>query len=166
MSLIIHNNYGNITHIEKSIVTVNPNGQVVTEGKLRPAEESEVVQVEDIPSSISSELNSDNPIDAGIRAVHEANVCNQADWAVVVKIMEEKGEIQKGAYSADADRINRVCGLKVTNANSLSRSPIFTKITGEYPNWSVRPSEQNRETAGKLQTYLQIGKIFTDALND
>ena len=154
MSLIIHNNYGNITHIEKSIVTVNPNGQVVTEGKLHPAEDAELVQDEY------------DGFEAGIRAVYEANVCNQADWAVVVKIMEEKGEIQKSAFSADAEYINRICGKKVTTANSLSRSPIFTKITGEYPNWSVRQSEQNRETAGKLQTYLQIGKIFTDALTD
>ena len=151
MTFIIHN-YGIVNHIEKSIVTVNPNGQVVTEGKLRPTEEAEVLQEEY------------DGYEAGIRAVYEANVCNQADWAVVVKIMEEKGEIQKEAYSADADRINRICGKKVTNANSLSRSPIFTKITGEYPNWSVRSSEQNRETAGKLQTYLQIAKIFTDAL--
>ena len=153
MSLSIQNNYGNITHIEKSIVTVNPNGQVVTEGKLHPAEDAELVQEEY------------DGIEAGIRAVYEANVCNQADWAVVVKIMEEKGEIQKSAFSADAEYINRICGKKVTTANSLSRSPIFTKITGEYPNWSVRQSEQNRETAGKLQTYLQIGQIFTDHLS-
>lgn len=116
--------------------------------------------------SSSQEQDEYDGFEAGIRAVYEANVCNQADWAVVVKIMEEKGEIQKSAFSADAEYINRICGKKVTTANSLSRSPIFTKITGEYPNWSVRQSEQNRETAGKLQTYLQIGKIFTDALND
>ena len=154
MSLSIQNNYGNITHIEKSIVTVNPNGQVVTEGKLRPAEDAELVQEEY------------DGIEAGIRAVYKANICNKADWAAVVKILEEKGELQKNAYKADAKYINRICGKEVTTANALSRSLIFTKITGEYPNWSVRPSEQNRETAGKLQTYLQIGKIFTSALTD
>lgn len=42
MTFIIHN-YGTVNHIEKSIVTVNPNGQVITEGKLRPAEETELV---------------------------------------------------------------------------------------------------------------------------
>lgn len=55
--------------------------------------------------------------------------------------------INKSAFSADAEYINRICGKNVTTANSLSRSLIFTKITGEYPNWSVRSSEQNRETA-------------------
>ena len=103
-------------------------------------------------------------IDAGIMAVHQTHLCNKADWAAVVKILEERNEMQKGAYSADAEYINRICGEEVTNANSISRSPIFTKIVGEYPNWSVRPSEQNRETAGKLQDYLKGGKIFTDAL--
>ena len=44
--------------------------------------------------------------------------------------------INKSAFSADAEYINRICGKKVTTANSLSRSLIFTKITGEYPNCS------------------------------
>lgn len=48
MSLIIHNNYGNITHIEKSIVTVKPNGQVVTEGKIHTTEEDTDSEVEDV----------------------------------------------------------------------------------------------------------------------
>lgn len=103
-------------------------------------------------------------IDAGIHAVHKAKICNKADWAAVVKILEERDEMQKGAYSADAEYINRICGEVVTNANSISRSPIFTKIVGEYPNWSVRPSEQNRETAGKLQDYLQIAELFISSL--
>lgn len=116
--------------------------------------------------SISHKTISNNliGIDAGIMTVHQSHLCNKADWAAVVKILEERDEMQKGAYSADAEYINRICGEVVTNANSISRSPIFTKIVGEYPNWSVRPSEQNRETAGKLQTYLEIGKIFTEAL--
>lgn len=159
---------------EASVVTKNL-GYVATEKKKKsfwnfPTLE-ELARVRfDFPNnneeSSSQEQDEYDGFEAGIRAVYEANVCNQADWAVVVKIMEEKGEIQKSAFSADAEYINRICGKKVTTANSLSRSPIFTKITGEYPNWSVRQSEQNRETAGKLQTYLQIGKIFTDALND
>ncbi len=165
MSLIIHNNYGQVNHIENSNVTIGSNGSLVNKGKLHSTEEAEVVQIEDISSSITTEFNSvKTPTDAGICAVHKAKICNKADWAAVVKILEEREEMQKGAYSADAEYINRICGEEVTNANSISRSPIFTKIVGEYPNWSVRPSEQNRETAGKLQTYLEIGKIFTDAL--
>ena len=118
----------------------------------------------DCTTTQSSPTQKENCIDTGIMAVHQTHLCNKADWAAVVKILEERDEMQKGAYSADAEYINRICGEEVTNANSISRSPIFTKIVGEYPNWSVRPSEQNRETAGKLQTYLEIGKIFTDAL--
>lgn len=103
-------------------------------------------------------------IDAGIMAVHQTHLCNKADWAVVSRILEERGTWQRNAVTAHAEYINDICGENVTSSTSLSRSPIFTKIVGEYPNWSVRPSEQNRETAGKLQDYLEIGKIFTDAL--
>lgn len=101
-------------------------------------------------------------IDAGIMAVHHAHICKAADWAVVVKILEELGEWQTATYKVDAERINEVCGENVTAANSLSRSPIYTKITGKYPEWKVKPDEQNRETAGKLQTYLKIGEIFME----
>lgn len=103
-------------------------------------------------------------IDAGIYAVHQAHLCNAADWAVVSRILEERGTWQRNAFTAHAEYINDICGENVTSSTSLSRSPIYTKIVGEYPNWSVRPSEQNRETAGKLQDYLKIGKIFTKAL--
>ena len=101
-------------------------------------------------------------IEAGIFAVYEAKMCKAADWAVVVKILEELGEWQTATYKVDAERINAVCGENVTAANSLSRSPIYTKITGKYPEWKVKPDEQNRETAGKLQTYLKIGEIFME----
>lgn len=101
-------------------------------------------------------------IEAGIFAVYEAKVCNAADWAAVVKILEEQGEWQMSTYTVDAQRINEVCGKDVTSASSLSRSPIYTKITGKYPEWKVKPDEQNRETAGKLQTYLKIGEIFME----
>lgn len=158
MSLIIHNNYGQVNHIENSNVTIAPNGQITHSVRSHDAQAEDVIP---ITESAQQPLTG---IEAGICAVHKAKICNKADWAVVVKILEERNEMQKGAYSADAEYINRICGEEVTNANSISRSPIFTKIVGEYPNWSVRPSEQNRETAGKLQTYLEIGKIFTEAL--
>lgn len=156
---------------EASVVTKNL-GYVATEKKKKsfwnfPAFE-ELAKVRfDFQNNKEPSLQEQEEYDgleAGICAVHKTKICNKADWAVVVKILEERDEMQKGAYSADAEYINRICGEVVTNANSISRSPIFTKIVGEYPNWSVRPSEQNRETAGKLQTYLEIGKIFTEAL--
>lgn len=146
----------NINNVEHMDVHVDKDGNI------------QVLNAENIatPSSAQKPIEQKplTGIDAGIYAVHQAHLCNKADWAAVVKILEERNEMQKGAYSADAEYINRICGEEVTNANSISRSPIFTKIVGEYPNWSVRPSEQNRETAGKLQDYLEIGKIFTDAL--
>lgn len=97
-------------------------------------------------------------------AVHQAHLCNAADWAVVSRIMEEKGTWQRNAFTAHAEYINSICGENVTSSTSLSRSPIYTKVAGEYPNWTIRPSEQTRETASKLQTYLQIAELFTSSL--
>lgn len=104
-------------------------------------------------------------IDAGIMAVHQAHLCNAADWAVVSRIMEEKGTWQRNAFTAHAEYINSICGENVTSSTSLSRSLIYTKVAGEYPNWTIRPSEQTRETARKLQDYLKIAEIFTNAIN-
>lgn len=103
-------------------------------------------------------------IDAGIMAVHQAHLCNAADWAVVSRIMEEKGTWQRNAFTAHAEYINSICGENVTSSTSLSRSLIYTKVAGEYPNWTIRPSEQTRETASKLQTYLQIAELFISSL--
>lgn len=103
-------------------------------------------------------------IDAGIMAVHQAHLCNAADWAVVSRIMEEKGTWQRNAFTAHAEYINSICRENVTSSTSLSRSPIYTKVAGEYPNWTIRPSEQTRETASKLQTYLQIAELFISSL--
>ena len=118
----------------------------------------------DSATTQSSPTQKENCINAGIMAVHQAHLCKAADWAVVSRILEEKGTWQRNAFTAHAEYINNVCGENVTSSTSLSRSPIYTKVAGEYPNWTIRPSEQNRETAGKLQDYLKIGKIFTDAL--
>lgn len=117
--------------------------------------------------SISHKTISNNliGIDAGIMTVHQSHLCNAADWAVVSRILEERGTWQRNAFTAHAEYINDICGENVTSSTSLSRSPIYTKVTGEYPNWTIRPSEQTRETARKLQDYLKIAEIFTNAIN-
>ncbi len=116
--------------------------------------------------SISHKTISNNliGIDAGIMTVHQSHLCNAADWAVVSRILEERGTWQRNAFTAHAEYINDICGENVTSSTSLSRSPIYTKVAGEYPNWTIRPSEQTRETASKLQTYLQIAELFTSSL--
>lgn len=116
--------------------------------------------------SISHKTISNNliGIDAGIMAVHQSHLCNAADWAVVSRILEERGTWQRNAFTAHAEYINDICGENVTSSTSLSRSPIYTKVAGEYPNWTIRPSEQTRETASKLQTYLQIAELFISSL--
>ena len=158
MSLIIHNNYGQVNHIENSNVTIAPNGQITHSVRSHDAQAEDVIP---ITESTQQPLTG---IDAGIMAVYRTNICTaQADWAVIVKILEEQGTWHKSAFSADADYINRVCGTTVTSANSIARSPIFTKISGKYPDWTIRPSEQTRETASKLQTYLQIAELFTSS---
>jgi len=117
--------------------------------------------------SISHKTISNNliGIDAGIMTVHQFHLCNAADWAVVSRILEERGTWQRNAFTAHAEYINDICGENVTSSTSLSRSPIYTKVAGEYPNWTIRPSEQTRETARKLQDYLKIAEIFTNAIN-
>ena len=158
MSLIIHNNYGQVNHIENSNVTIAPNGQITHSVRSHDAQAEDVIP---ITESTQQPLTG---IDAGIMAVHQAHLCNAADWAVVSRIMEEKGTWQRNAFTAHAEYINNVCGENVTSSTSLSRSPIYTKVAGEYPNWTIRPSEQTRETASKLQTYLQIAELFISSL--
>lgn len=159
MSLIIHNNYGQVNHIENSNVTIAPNGQITHSVRSHDA------QAEDVIPITESTQQPHTGIDAGIMAVYQANICTaQADWAVVSRILEERGTWQRNAFTAHAEYINDICGENVTSSTSLSRSPIYTKVAGEYPNWTIRPSEQTRETASKLQTYLQIAELFISSL--
>ena len=102
--------------------------------------------------------------DRAIKAVYESCLCDAADWAAVVKIMEEKDKWPKSIYTYAANYINNVCGENVTSANSLSRSIIYTRIKGTYPNWEIKLEERSREVPNKLRKYLKIGEIFTCAL--
>jgi len=112
------------------------------------------------------QLDDDNGMIAGIKAVYatfKQNGYNAADWGAVMKILVEQGLWEEKSYTALAHYINKVCGEGVTSSNSLSRSPIFTKVIGEFPYWEIRASEKTRESQGKLSTYIEIGQIFTNA---
>ena len=106
-----------------------------------------------------------NPIEAAIKAVHDANLCEPADWAVIVRILEERGIRQKNAFTSHAQFINDTCGVSVTSADSLKRSIIYTKVRGTFPDWTIKPEEQTRQTPNKLTHFINIGNFFSDALN-
>jgi len=101
--------------------------------------------------------------DRAIRAVYEAQLCESADWAAVVKILEEQGKWPKSAFSYAANYINNVCGQNVTAANSIARSIIYTRVKGTYPNWEIKEEERSREAPNKLNMYLKIGDVFVKA---
>ena len=100
-----------------------------------------------------------------VLAVHQQGLCSPAEWAVVVKLLEEQGAIQKSAYQNAAAYINDICGQEVTNAESIARSVIYTKIYGIYPNWQIKEGENTREMPNKLRKFLEIAKIFISIQN-
>lgn len=103
--------------------------------------------------------------DRAIKAMYDEHLCESADWAVVVRILEEQGKWPKSAFSYAADYINKICGDKVTTANSISRSILYTKVKRTFPNWEIKESERTREVPNKLQKYLNIGEVFIQAQN-
>jgi len=119
-----------------------------------------------VPDDQEPENEPDDKVAAAIKAVYKENVCKQADWAVIVRILEEKRKIKKSTFLADALYINKVCGVAVTNEDSLARSSIFTKVIGLYPYWRIKDGEETRETDGLLRKYKAIGEIFVKALGE
>ena len=101
-----------------------------------------------------------------VLAVHQHCSCNAADWAVVVKLLEEQGAFPKSAYQYAAAYINETCGVDVTSSKSLARSIIYTKVIGKYPNWRIKDEEVSRETPKKLHRFMEIAKVFIDSQND
>jgi len=93
-------------------------------------------------------------------AVHQQGLCSPAEWAVVVKLLEEQGAIPKSAYLNAATYINDICGQEVTNARAIARSIIFTKVSGSYPDWRIKDEEQTRETPNKLSMFNKIAQVF------
>lgn len=100
-----------------------------------------------------------------VLAVHQHCSCNAADWAVVVKLLEEQGTFPKSAYLNAAEYINEICGQEVTAPESIARSAIYTKIIGKYPNWRIKDGEESRKAPNKLRKYLQIAQVFIEAQN-
>lgn len=98
-------------------------------------------------------------------AVHQQCACVPAEWAVVVKLLEEQGAIQKSAYLNAAAYINKICGEEVTNARALARSVIYTKIIGKYPDWRVKDGEESRKAPNKLKRFKEIAKTFIEVQN-
>ena len=98
-----------------------------------------------------------------VLAVHQQGLCTPAEWAVVVKLLEEQGAIPKSAYLNAATYINDICGQEVTNAESIARSVIYTKISGKYPDWRIKDAEQTRRTPNKLRKFIDIAQKFIEA---
>lgn len=100
-----------------------------------------------------------------VLAVHQQGLCTPAEWAVVVKLLEEQGTIPKSAYQYAAAYINDICGQEVTNARAIARSVIFTKVAGSYPDWRIKEEEQTRETPNKLSRFNKIAQVFIEEQN-
>lgn len=125
--------------------------------------EAEDIQAEEVKPQ--QPKNKDDKNARAILAVHQANLCDAAEWAVVVKIMQEQGAMPKANYRNAAEYINDICGTIVTSPESLARSIIFTKVAGTYPNWQIKEEEQSRRTPQKLRKFLQIAQVFINAQN-
>ena len=98
-----------------------------------------------------------------VLAVHQQCACAPAEWAVVVKLLEEQGAIQKSAYLNAAAYINEICGQEVTSARAIARSIIYTKIIGQYPDWRIKDDEQSRKTPNILRKFMNIAQVFIKA---
>ena len=100
-----------------------------------------------------------------VLAVHQQGLCSPAEWAVVVKLLEEQGAMPKANYRHAATYINDICGQEVTNARAIARSVIFTKVAGSYPDWRIKEEEQTRETPNKLSRFNKIAQVFIEEQN-
>jgi hypothetical protein len=134
--------------------------------KKKAATENENAAQFKVPDGREPENRPDDKVAAAIKAVYQEKICKQADWAVIVRILEEKEKIKKSSFLADAHYINEVCGTDVTNEDSLARSSIFTKVGGKYPYWRIKDGEETRETDGLLRKYKTIGEVFVKALGE
>lgn len=101
---------------------------------------------------------------AGIKAVYESGLCkHKADWGAVFKILTEREIYNSSAYNAVAEFINTICGIKVTDKDSLRQSPAMNILGGNAESgWKNRDPE-NRESGGKLLLYRKIAESFFSA---
>ena len=145
----------NIANVQQMDVHLDKDGQI------------QVMNAEQIATPSSEAPKKETPQDkvsAAILAVNEQVHCEPSDWAALVAIMEDKGKFPIGAYSYDANTINRVCAHEVTSETSIARSIFFTKVAGKYPYWRIKQGEETRETPNKLSKYMEIGRIATQIL--
>lgn len=145
-------------------VNVNDGGQLNMYGDLN----IETVEHMDVQSP-QPKPQPQQPTDRNRRAVlavHQQGLCSPAEWAVVVKLLEEQGAIPKSAYLNAATYINDTCGQEVTNARAIARSVIYTKIMGKYPDWRVKDGEESREAPNKLRRFMEIAQAFLYAQNN
>ena len=101
--------------------------------------------------------------DRAIKAVYDEHLCESADWAVVVRILEEQGKWPKSAFSYAADYINKICGDKVTTANSISRSNLYTKVKGTIILPKNQTTLQKRKKVVPLQA--KSSRLWEDTVN-
>ena len=113
----------------------------------------------------STQSQIENKIDAAIKAVFEANICESPDWVAVVRLFQERGLKQLNGLPYDADYINSVCGQTVTSQSSISRAVMNDKIGGRYPNWIIRSGTESREMPKILALYNQIADIAVGILD-
>ena len=145
-------------------VNVNDGGQLNMYGDLN----IETVEHMDVQSP-QPKPQPQQPTDRNRRAVlavHQQGLCSPAEWAVVVKLLEEQGALPKSAYLHAAAYINDTCGQEVTNARAIARSVIYTKIMGKYPDWRVKDGEESREAPNKLRRFMEIAQAFLYAQNN
>lgn len=112
----------------------------------------------------SEELNVNNEsyeIDKRIKAVYKAKICKyKADWAVIFKILVERGFYVSTDCTAAAARINRACGKQVTTASAIRQAPIMTNYSGKWEEgWTDKV--HNLQSAGLLIHYEDIARVFT-----
>lgn len=113
----------------------------------------------------STQSQTENKVDAAIKAVFEANICESPDWVAVTRLLGERGLMQPNRLPYDAEYINIVCGQAVTSDNSIRRSVMNEKISGRYPNWVIRQGTESREMPKILDRYNQIAAIVVSVLD-
>ena len=146
----------NIANVEHMDVHVGKDGKV------------QVMNAEQLTASSEHATSPDKEIskvDAAIKAVFDANICESPDWVAVTRLLQERNLRQDNGLQYDADYINKICGQDVTSSNSISRSFMTYNVGGRYPNWVVKQGADTRETPNKMRRYMNIAKIVADILD-
>ena len=106
-----------------------------------------------------------NKVDAAIKTVFDANICDSPDWVAVVRLLRELELKQSNGLPYDAEYINGVCGQTITSNTSIARAVMNVKIGGKYPKWHIKSGEETREMPKILALYNQIAEIVVGILD-